>query len=161
METKPLSEAMREFETKSKINEAKPKAIEKKKAKAGDILVIDSLENKEEYHVTVIEHNGNSFYFYYSDAKGKPSSKDKSNIAHSNGIFSKDIMKVGAKKFKIGKIKGDEYTITGIDYVDMAMMSLGNVYQVFSNNAPAFVQAVYADNEASNNHAANRELKER
>lgn len=155
---KSISEAMREFESNAKkLNEAKSKAITKKQVKVGDIVKVTETE-RGEYYFTVVEISKlGGFYLYYSDAKGKPVSKSSSDVAHSNSIFSTSLVKIGSKKFKTGKIKGDEYTITGIPHIDMQMMSLGKIHQIFINNATPSVKAVYDDNENKNKHAENCE----
>lgn len=161
METKPLSEAMREFESKAKINEAK--MIDKKKAQAGDIIKVTGMvvagNTRDDFHFTVIELNGKTgFYLYYSNANGKPTDKGNMNVAHSNSIFIDSFEKVGEMNFHVGKIKGMEYTITGIDHVDNQMSALGNAYKIFAEYAPRAVQAEFEKNQDYNNHAKNREL---
>jgi hypothetical protein len=136
---------------------------DKIKGKPGDIIEVVQGESpyphQNKYRKTTItvigpDRQGKGFYYFYG--KGKPSAGNQ-RPNHSNmfvwGVDS--WKKIGKVKFVTKIYKNHQWTLTGIKNIDTQMANLDDRYQIFSQNAPAKLKSLYAENEDQNFHAEN------
>jgi len=158
------SERSNKDEAKTNLSEASKYRPSDLKANPGDVFEIetgpsphrDHRDAKEKVIITVVsmDDNGKTFYYFYG--KGKPEGRGR--VAHSNmfvwGIES--FKKLGSvKKFKTGKYKEFQWTITGFENIDKQMANLGDQYQAFDKYAPQEAKDLYAEQEDQNYHTEN------
>lgn len=128
--------------------------------KPRDIIKYQERDKDEATFVTIVEKSqGTGFYMYYSNKVGDSKSE---RIYHTNMIFTDDLEKVGElpeDSLVKNECLGETYfESTEHEWINEQLSDLGPKYQIFSKHCTPALQQEFENNEAINNHHANKIL---